>query len=124
MARNNWTREETLLAFDLYCRVPFGKIHASNIEIIELARIIGRTPASISMKMCNLASLDPVQRERGIKGLAHGCKMETVIWTEFQDDWEALAFESKKIIAKMKHENVAEEIHLDIETIPIGEDRV
>lgn len=66
MVRNNWTREETLLAFDLYCGVPFGKIHASNPEIIELARIIDRTPASLAMKMCNLASIDPVQRERGI----------------------------------------------------------
>lgn len=49
--------------------------------------------------------------------------METVIWAEFQNDWETLALESKEIIAKMKHVNVAEEIHLDIDTIPIGEDR-
>lgn len=32
-----WSREETILAFDLYCRVPFGKINQGNAEIIQLA---------------------------------------------------------------------------------------
>lgn len=35
--RRNWTREETVLAFDLYCRIPFSKISKSNKQIIELA---------------------------------------------------------------------------------------
>lgn len=33
MARRNWTREETILAMDLYTRVPFSKIGKNNQEI-------------------------------------------------------------------------------------------
>jgi putative restriction endonuclease len=123
VSRQNWTREETLLAFELYCRVPFGKIHATNKDIIELANIIGRTPSSVSMKMCNLASLDPELKKRGIKGLAHRCKMEATIWEEFQTDWESLALESKEILAKLKKENIDSEILSDNEKNPIGEDK-
>lgn len=103
--------------------MPFGKIHATNPEIIELAEMIGRTPASVGMKMCNLASHDSELKKRGVKGLEHGCKMETIIWEEFQNDWETLALESKQITAKLKNKNIEEEIQIDIEHIPIGEDR-
>lgn len=29
-----WSREETILAFDLYCRTPFGKISQGNPDIV------------------------------------------------------------------------------------------
>jgi hypothetical protein len=41
---NNWTRAETILAFNLYCKIPFGRIDQRNPEIIALAKRIGRTP--------------------------------------------------------------------------------
>ena len=44
MAGKLWTRDETLVAFNLYCRTPFGRLHARNQEIIELASALGRTP--------------------------------------------------------------------------------
>jgi putative restriction endonuclease len=44
MPTNKWTREELIIAFNLYCKIPFGKIHNRNPEIIELAKILGRTP--------------------------------------------------------------------------------
>lgn len=28
--RKNWTRKETILAFELYCRTSFGKIDGRN----------------------------------------------------------------------------------------------
>lgn len=33
-----WTREELILAINLYCKLPFGKLHKNNPEIIELAK--------------------------------------------------------------------------------------
>ena len=54
-----WSREETILAFDLYCRTPFGKISQGNPEIIKLAHLLGRTPGSVGLKMHNLAHYDP-----------------------------------------------------------------
>ena len=52
--RKNWTREETILAFDLYCKVPFSKISKTNEKIIDLAKVIGRTPSAVGLKMANL----------------------------------------------------------------------
>ncbi len=57
--REKWSREETILAFDLYCRTPFSKIGKTNKNIIELAELIGRTPSSVGLKMANLAHFDP-----------------------------------------------------------------
>lgn len=50
-----WSREETILAFDLYCRTPFGKISQGNLKIIKLVHLLGRTPDSVGLKMHNLA---------------------------------------------------------------------
>jgi hypothetical protein len=44
-----WSREELILAFDLYCRVPFSKTKANNPQVVSLSRILGRTPASESI---------------------------------------------------------------------------
>ena len=46
MARKRWTREELLIALNLYCRIPFGKINHGNPEIVEVAKAIGRTPSN------------------------------------------------------------------------------
>lgn len=54
-----WSCEETILAFELYCRTPFGKIGQSNLDIIELVNLLGRTPGFVGMKMHNLAHHDP-----------------------------------------------------------------
>lgn len=60
---------ETVLAFALYCKIPFNKINKTNHLIIKLADFIGRTPSSVSMKMCNFGRFDPELSKRGISGL-------------------------------------------------------
>lgn len=37
-----WSREETILAFELYCRTPFSKISKTNEDIINLAMLLER----------------------------------------------------------------------------------
>ena len=68
VARRNWTREETILAMDLYTRVPFSKIGKNNQEIINLASIINRTPDAVAYKMSNLAHYDPELQARNVSG--------------------------------------------------------
>ena len=65
---NNWTREEHIIAFNLYCQIPFGRIHMGNPRIIDLARLIGRSVGSVSYKLSNFSRLDPTLRARGIQG--------------------------------------------------------
>jgi putative restriction endonuclease len=101
--RRDWTRDELIVAFNLYCRIPFGRIHIRNPEIIALAKALGRTPSSVSWKLANFARLDPELRSRKIKGASHGSKAEEDVWNEFKDDWGALAFKSQRLLAKFLH---------------------
>ena len=64
-----WTRDQLLVAFSLYCRLPFGRLHARNPEIIAIADAIGRTPGALAMKLTNIASLDPEITSTGRSGL-------------------------------------------------------
>lgn len=97
----NWNRDELIVAFNLYCRIPFGRIHKTNPDIIDLAKSIGRTPSATAMKMVNFASLDPCHQKRNVKGLQHIAKLDKQIWEEFHKDWESLAFESQQSLAKL-----------------------
>ncbi len=83
MARRIWTREEFILALNLYLKLPFGKLHSNNPEIIRLAKIIGRTPGSVAMRLNNFASVDPYHQQRGIVGLTDGRKQVEPICCNF-----------------------------------------
>ena len=96
MPVNNWTRDQLLVTFNLYCRTPFGKLHKGNPEIILLAQKIGRTPSAVAMKLVNFASLDPVQQARQIRGLSNSSRADREIWNEFYANSEQLAFESQQ----------------------------
>lgn len=93
--RRNWTRQDTLIAFRLYCRTPFGKLHKGNPEIIDLSQRLGRTPSAVGMKACNFASLDPEQQNRGITALANTSSIDDQIWEEFETNPEAVAAEAE-----------------------------
>ncbi|MGP2973240.1 HNH endonuclease, partial [Serratia nematodiphila] len=81
-----WTREELLIAFTLYSQIPFGKLHSRNPEIIHYAKLIGRTPSALAMKLVNLASLDPYIIESGRSGLKGASNADRELWKEMSQD--------------------------------------
>jgi putative restriction endonuclease len=114
----DWTREEHILAFNLYCKIPFGRQHSRAPEIIELARLLGRSPNSVAMRLNNIARLDPELQARGIKGLSRGAKGEAEVWHDFEDDPEALAFESERLLAKWSGRKLEEVAEIDEAELP------
>lgn len=100
MARRNWTRDELIVAFNLYCRTPFGRIHNRNPEIIKAAEAIGRSPSALSWKLANFSRLDPSVTGRNLVGATHGSSLDQQIWAEFNSNWDQLVFESEKLRAK------------------------
>jgi putative restriction endonuclease len=118
MRSNKWTREELIIAFNLYCKIPFGKIHIHNPEIISLAKILGRTPSAVSWKLANLASLDPSLKKRNILGASHGSKLDAEVWNEFVGDWDRLAFESEKHLAQRIGKKVEEISEIEVFDLP------
>lgn len=122
--RNNWTREETILAFDLYCKMPFSKISKTNKDIIELAKLIGRSPSAVGLKMANLARFDKELQSRNISGMSHGSRLDEEVWYEFCNNWEELSYQAQQILASKKQTTVENMLnYVDIEYIPAGEER-
>jgi putative restriction endonuclease len=103
MSRRAWTREETLVAFNVYCRLPFGRLHARNPEMIRVAQHLGRTPSALAMKCCNLAAFDAALQARGISGLSKGSLLDAQIWREFEADPETISFEAEQAYALTMH---------------------
>lgn len=98
--RKLWTRDELILALNLYLKLPFGKLHSRTPEIIHLSNIIGRTAGSVAMRLNNFASVDPFHQQRGIGGLPGGKKQVEPIWNEFINNKQELLFESERILAE------------------------
>jgi predicted restriction endonuclease len=99
MAKDNlWTREELLLALNLYYKIPFGQFNQRSPKVIELAKLIGRTPSSVAMQLSNFAGLDPYHQNRGIKGLRPPGKLAQKLWAEAQNDWDNIVLESEKLL--------------------------
>lgn len=85
-----WTRDELILAFELYCRIPFQRTKATDSRVKELAAHLHRTPASVARKLGNFGAFDPQLAARDISGLTHGSKLDKVVWDEFHADWNGL----------------------------------
>jgi putative restriction endonuclease len=106
MKSSNWTREELVLALNLYMKLPFGKISNRTPEVQHLASLIGRTVSAASMRLSNFASVDPFHQNRGIKGLTGGIRQVKPIWDEFYENKEALLFESEMILAGLENQTI------------------
>jgi 5-methylcytosine-specific restriction enzyme A len=107
MARNpKWTREELILALDLY--VDHGILEETHPKVIDTSGILNtlgiypeiqhqnsfRSPSAVALKLSNIARLDPGYPS---KGMSAGGKLEIELWDEFSNDRERLRREAEGI---------------------------
>lgn len=116
MAKNLWTREEFIVVLNLYYKLPFGRLNHTTPEVKELANLIGRSENSVALRLVNFAACDPYILATGRHGMASGAKQCQPYWDEFCNNKEDLLFESEKIIARLKNQNVEEVYKGDIQT--------
>lgn len=105
MRNPDWTRDELILALDLYFKLEYSQISATNPKVIELSNILNklpihdgsvheenfRNPNGVSMKLNNFKRFDPNYPG---EGLQRGNVLEGIIWAEFSNNHSDL-----KIIA-------------------------
>ena len=124
--QRTWTRDELILAINLYAKLPFGKMHSRNADIIHLSKLIERTPSAIARKLGNFAHFDPELQKRGVKGLANVGKLDRIVWDEFYNNWDTAFIESEKLRAAIANSRSISDIHFsneDNEEVEyIGED--
>ena len=99
-ARNPaWTRDELILALDLYVRFTGNPPDKGSKEIVALSALLNRiaggleggavtfrNPNGVYMKLMNFRRFDPVYQARGKSGLTRGNKLEEVVWNDFASD--------------------------------------
>ena len=102
MRNPKWTRDELILALDLYFRCSPTKTNKNHPEIIELSKLLNslpvhpikegfekfRNPTGVYMKLCNFLRFDPEYKG---KGLQAGGKLEKEIWNEFVNNKSRLS---------------------------------
>lgn len=118
MAQRLWTREEEIIVFNLYCKIPFQRSSKNHPDVIRIANIIGRSPSAVNMKIGNFGSFDDTLKKQGIVGLTNASKLDEQIWNEFNGRWDELAYESEKLIAEKQ--GISIENHQNDIAIPIG----
>jgi len=112
--RKAWTREELLVALNLYHKLRFGQLHARNPVIVALAEELGRGANSVAMKLCNFASLDPALKLRGIKGLEGASSADRAVWSEFHSNLEEAVPASEEAFRRL----FAADDTQDVEVLP------
>jgi predicted HNH restriction endonuclease len=96
----DWTREEHILALDLYIRVRNASYSDEHPDVILLSEALGklaklrgmsggstfRNPNGVSMKLSNFRRLDPTYTADGRVGLPSGSRVEEEVWRAFADE--------------------------------------
>lgn len=102
MQRNpNWTRDELILALDLYFQIDVSRAAADHPDIVSLSNLLNslpihdehgltgnfRNPNGVYMKLCNFLRLDP---DYPGAGLRRGSRLDETVWNEFSKDKNTL----------------------------------
>jgi putative restriction endonuclease len=77
-------------------------MHSRNPKIVEVARLLGRTPSSIAMKLVNFASMDPALQARGVRGLRGHSRNDEQVWEEFQGNWDRMTILSETRLQELE----------------------
>ena len=124
---NNWTEEQITVVLYEYCRRPFGQFSGKKPFIMELGKLLHRTPGAIVRKVGNLAHFDPQMKARGVGGLEHTGKLDAVVWNRYFGHWDQLAYDAEKLIADFKEKeletSIEESLSIDLSSLPKGKER-
>ena len=95
-----WSKDETILALDLYFRIKCRRSRDRDRAIGEhlvLLACLGfpdRSAASIAMKIGNFAALDPANRHGGLGNVG---PLDRPVWNRFSNSPVALRTEVQRI---------------------------
>jgi 5-methylcytosine-specific restriction protein A len=140
MRSDVWTRDELILALDLYFRIQFRKASGSSSEnyndilavsvvLKQIAQLISsrigktRSIASLRMKLANFQSLDPAHIKKGRKGLPKGGAADIEVWRLFSSNLLGLEAAAEGIMWALGTSEI-EKAKDDPETVEAPEGRL
>ena len=123
MARNLWTRNEMILTLALYFQLPFGRLNHSTPEVMDLAKLMGRTNNAVALRLVNFAACDPYIINSGRTGMPGGLNICMPYWEEFANKKDTLFLEAEKIKADLARLSLEDSLHIK-ETELVGKDKL
>ena len=120
--RRLWERKELILALSVYFQLPFGRLNRSTPEVMELARLLGRTSNSAALRLVNFAACDPYIINSGRTGMPAGIPVCKPIWDEYANDKERLFFEAQQIRAELMQKSIEESLNIP-QTLLVGKEK-
>jgi putative restriction endonuclease len=99
-----------MLAYRLYCELPFGRLDQRNPRVIELARLLDRGSGSVALKLVNFAHLDPALRARGIHGMSNVSALDREVAAAYGSDWDSAVESTAADWAPMERGESGQEI--------------
>lgn len=121
--RNLWTRDEMILTLALYFQLPFGRLNHSTPEVMELAKLLGRTNNAVALRLVNFAACDPYIINSGRTGMPGGLNICMPYWEEFANKKDTLFLEAEKIKADLARLSLEDFLHIK-ETELVGKDKL
>lgn len=102
MANPDWTRDELILALELYFREPSARGNKTHPGCVELSQTLNALPIhkgkshettfrnhnGVGMKLSNFLKYDPLYKG---KGLQSGSRLEEEVWNSFASNHEKLS---------------------------------
>jgi len=106
-----WSRDELILALDLYFTNPANPPGKGSSAVFELSAILNklhrlngvsgapklRNENGVYLKMMNLRSLDPAYTAQGKVGMQSGGALEKVVWADYEGRRADLQVDAKTI---------------------------
>ena len=106
-----WSRDELILALDLYLTNPANPPHKGSPAVADLSATLNkmhrlngvsaaptlRNENGVYLKMMNLRALDPAFTVQGKVGMQSGGKLEKVVWAEYAGRRDVLAADAKEV---------------------------
>src|SRR3712207_8133576 len=122
--KEKWTREETIVAFYVYCHIPFKDSSKSHPMIVKYANLIGRSPSALNMKVGNIGRLDPTLKAQGIVGLRHGAQLEELVWNEFYGNMDGLVSECHELMRRFAERSNIPISDFTLDNLPEGKEQM
>jgi 5-methylcytosine-specific restriction protein A len=132
MGKPDWTRDELILALDLYFREPAARGSKTHPGVIELSSVLNRLPIhskseleedfrnpnGVGMKLSNFLRFDPSYTGAGLK---RGSHLEEDVWNAFALDPVRLKETAAAIRATLKTGEIVsgEDIDIDETEAPV-----
>ncbi len=136
MAKPDWTRDELILALDLYFREPTARGSKTHPEVIKLSNLLNKLPIhqgsdleedfrnsnGVGMKLSNFLRFDPDYPGEGLK---RGSHLEEEVWNTFANDKDRLHKVALSIAAVVESGSLeSTAVYVDDEDVEAEEGRV